>query len=313
MQTLITLPDQTLTPIDDLLRSAKHSIDMTMYELVDTQAQQILADQAAAGLTVRVLLDQNRERANNAATFTFLQAHGVEVTWASPQYAATHQKTITMDRATAAIMTLNLTSRYYSTSRDFALVTTDPATIASIETTFTADLVAASITPPTATGLVWSPTNATSSLVNLIASARHTLAVENEEMADPAITSALTTAAGRGVAVHITMSANPAYNAAFETLTAAGVQIRTYAQTAPLYIHAKIILADVGQPAGRAFLGSENFSTYSLTKNRELGILLTDPTILQSLAATLSRDFSGATPWNPISAKDQPTAVREPS
>ena len=313
MPTLITLPDATLTPIYTLLRSARTSLDITLYELADTTAQQILADQAAAGIPVRVILDQNRERAHNTAAFTSLQQAGVHVVWANPTFAATHQKTITIDRATSAIMTLNLTSRYYSTSRDFALLTTEAATIQSIETTFNADFASATITPPTATNLVWSPTNATSALVQLINASKHTLAVENEEMADPDITSALVSAAKRGVEVHITMSANPAYNAAFQTLTSAGVQIRTYAQTDPLYIHAKILVADAGQPTAQAFLGSENFSVYSLTQNRELGILLTDPTILQPLAATLAHDFAGATPWNPISAKDQPTTVREPS
>lgn len=313
MQTLITLPDATLAPIYALLRSARTSLDMTMYELADTEAQQILASQAAKGIPVRVILDQNRERANNNAAFTALQQAGVHVVWANPTFAATHQKTITIDRATSAIMTLNLTSRYYSTSRDFALLTTDPATIRSIETTFEADFNAVPISPPTATGLVWSPTNATSALVDLIQSSRDTLAVENEEMADPAITSALAAAAKRGVEVRITMSANPAYNAAFQTLTSAGARIRTYAQTAPLYIHAKILLSDAGQPTASAFLGSENFSLYSLTQNRELGILLTDPAGVNSLQATLASDFTGASPWNATSAKDQPATVREPS
>ena len=313
MQTLITFPDATLTPIYTLLRSATASIDITLYELADTTAVQILADQAAAGIPVRVILDQNRERFNNTPAFTALQEAGVHVVWADPTYAATHQKTITVDRRTSAILTANLTSQYYSTSRDFALLTTDPRTIASIQTTFAADFIAAAVTPPTATHLVWSPTNATSSLTHLIHSSKHTLAVENEEMADPTITAALATAAQRGVDVRITMSANPAYNAAFQTLTTAGAQIRTYAQTAPLYIHAKILLADAGQPTAHAFLGSENFSVYSLTMNRELGIILTDPVILQSLATTLASDFAGATPWNPVSAKDQPLSVRKPS
>ena len=310
---LITLPDATLSPIYTLLRSATTSIDMTMYELADTTAQQILADQVSNGVAVRVILDQNLERANNTAAFTFLQQAGVQVVWANPSYAATHQKTITMDGATSAIMTLNLTSQYYSTSRDFALLITDAASVRSIETTFAADFVSAAITPPTERDLVWSPTNATTSLVDLIHASEHTLAVENEEMADPKIVSALAAAAKRGVEVRVTMTANPAYNAEFETLASAGVEIRTYAQTDPLYIHAKIVLADAGEAAAKAFLGSENFSVYSLTMNRELGILLTDSGVLQSLATTLAADFAGATAWDPASAKDQPMDVREAS
>ncbi len=294
---LITEPDAGLTPIYNLLSSAAKSIDMTMYELADDAAQQILAQQAAKGVNVRVILDHNLESKNNAAAFAYLSQNGVDVVWAAMQYAATHQKTITIDGVTSAIMTLNLTSRYYATSRDFAYLNTNPRDIAAIETTFNADFVAAAITPPLGSDLIWSPTTSESALVNIIEAATKTLAIENEEMSEPSIVAALAAAAKRGVEVEITMSANPAYATELETLASAGAHIRTYAQTAPLYIHAKIILVDIGFPNQKAFLGSENFSTASLTKNRELGLTLSDPAILSSLRATLAADFDGATPF----------------
>ena len=87
------------------------------------------------------------------------------------------------------------------------------------------------------------------------------------------------------------------YTTEFNELAAAGVKISTYAPTAPLYIHAKLILADYGQSGQQAFVGSENFSNPSLTENRELGLTLTDPGILQSLNTTFASDFKGGTPW----------------
>lgn len=313
-QTLITEPGAGVAPIQKLLSSAKHSIDMTMYELVDADTQQILIDQAARGVQVRVILDQNLERHNNTATFTQLSTAGVHVVWANPVYAATHQKTVTVDSKTSAILTLNLTSRYYATSRDFALIETTPKDVAAILKTFNADFIAAAITPPLGSHLVWSPTNASAALVKLIRSAQKTLDVENEEMAAPDIVAALTAAAKRGVTVKVTMTLNPAYTSEFTTLTAAGVHIRTYAQTAPLYIHAKVILADAALPTRKAFLGSENFSNASLTRNRELGLILTQRAVVQSLATTLAADFAGATPWTPAaSLESAPTPIRPPS
>jgi phosphatidylserine/phosphatidylglycerophosphate/cardiolipin synthase-like enzyme len=41
-------------------------------------------------------------------------------------------------------------------------------------------------------------------------------------------------------------------------------------------------------------MGSINFSTASLTKNRELGMYVTDATAVQTLATTLSQDYAGA-------------------
>jgi phosphatidylserine/phosphatidylglycerophosphate/cardiolipin synthase-like enzyme len=57
--TLITEPDQGLTAIYNLISSAKKSIDMTMYELTDITVASSLTKAAAAGVTVRVILDQS--------------------------------------------------------------------------------------------------------------------------------------------------------------------------------------------------------------------------------------------------------------
>jgi len=87
----------------------------------------------------------------------------------------------------------------------------------------------------------------------------------------------------------------------FEELATAGVHVRTYADTddAPLYIHAKMIVADGGTAGARAFVGSENFSAGSLDYNRELGIMVSDPAIINSLIKTFAADWQGATPFVP--------------
>jgi hypothetical protein len=299
--TLITEPTQGLTAIYNLVNSAKHTIDMTMYELSDTTFEQYLANQAAAGVTVRVILDINLEQSNNQAAYNFLNANGVQCHWANTTYAATHQKTITIDSAYStaqtAIMTLNLTPQYYSTSRDFAIIENDPNDIAAIETTFTADFNSTAITPPVGDDLVWSPTNSQTAMVGLINSAEHTLLVENEEMSDTAIVNALVSAAERGVNVQISMEAGTSYESEWKEIIAAGGDVSTYASTAPLYIHAKVIIADYGYSTGSFFQGSENFSSASLTENRELGLIINNLPVMASLAATLTSDFNGGVPY----------------
>jgi len=302
--TLVTEPDQGLTPIYNFIGTAKKTIDMTMYEFTDTQGEQLLAQAAAAGVTVRVILDQNREKSSNQAAYTYLSQNGVQVHWANPTYAATHQKTITVDGATSAIMTLNLTSQYYSTSRDFAVIENDPNDVAAIEQTFNADFTNAAITPPNGDDLVWSPTNSQSALLALINSAQHCLLIENEEMSDTNVVNALVSAASRGVLVQIVMTndANE-YASEFNQIVAAGGEISTYAETASLYIHAKVILADYGNPAAQVFIGSENFSNASLTENRELGLTISNAAIMASIYGTLTSDFTGGTPWSGSQAR----------
>jgi len=298
-QTLYTFPDQGFTPVYAFINSATKTLDMTMYELVDTTAQNDLIALAKKGVTVRVILDQNLEKSSNTPAYKALTAAGISVHWANTKYHATHQKTITVDAKSSLILSANLTTRYYSTSRDFAITDTNAADVAAIEATFNADFKNATITPSKAAGLIWSPTDASPDLLALINGATHSLTIENEEMGDAAIVTALEKAAKRGVAVKVIMTnTSNTYASEFNTLKTAGVQVRTYPATAALYIHAKVILADFGTTAAqKVFVGSENFSVPSLTSNRELGLITTAAPILTALNATLTSDFAGATAW----------------
>jgi phosphatidylserine/phosphatidylglycerophosphate/cardiolipin synthase-like enzyme len=295
--TLVTEPADGLTAIYDLVKSAKTSIDMTMYELEDTTLEGLLTAAAKNGVTVRVILDQNLEKSSNTGAYDTLSAGGVQMHWANPSYAATHQKTLTVDGTTSAIMTLNTTTHYYPTSRDFAVITSDAADVQAIEKVFGADFTNTPILPPTADDLVWSPTSAEPALLGLINGAKASLLIENEEMSDYDVVSALSTAAKNGVAVQVVMTASRSWDTNFTTLTAAGVKVVTYASSASLYIHAKVILADVGTSNASVFIGSENFSNASLTENRELGLIVKDPAVLSSIDATLTSDFKGGTPY----------------
>lgn len=296
---VIDEPEAGFAPVDHAITSAHRSVDVTMYELVDTTAEADLVADAARGVDVRVILDQNREKSHNETAYTYLNAHGVHAVWANPRYQATHQKTLTIDNALSIIMTANLVTAYYPTTRDFLVTDTDPADVAAIEATFNADLTGQTITPPLGQDLVWSPTNAESTLLTIINSATHSLAVENEEMSSTVITKALASAANRRVNVTITMTASSQYTKALTELTAAGAHVATYPHTSKaLYIHAKTVIADADTSTARAFVGSENFSTASLTRNRELGIDdTTNPTIASAIAQTVNTDHAGAQPF----------------
>jgi cardiolipin synthase A/B len=296
--TLVTEPDQGLTPIYNLLASAKKSIDMTMYELTDVTVIDTLAAAAANGLAVRVILDQNSEKTANTPAYNSLQSKKVSVHWANPAYAVTHQKTITVDAATSAIMTLNLTPDDYATTRDFAVITSDAADVAAIESTFNADFTNASITPPTGDNLVWSPTNSLSSLLALINGATASLLISQEEFDETQIASALVAALKRGVSVTLVQeNENNKYTPTLTTLKQAGAKIAVYTSTKSnaYYIHAKSVLADYNTAAARLFLGSENFTSDSLTKNRELGLIFSDAACMTGVYTALTKDFAGGT------------------
>jgi cardiolipin synthase A/B len=296
--TLVTEPADGYHRIDALITGATKTLDMTMYELTDTTAEQDLAADASKGVAVRVILDQNREKSNNTAAYDYLSGHGVQVVWAPSTYEATHQKTITVDGTESAIMSGNLTSQYYSTSRDFDVLDTNKVDVGAIEKVFDADFAGSSVTPGDGDNLTWSPTDAQASLLGVINSATSTLQVENEEMADTAITDALVAAAKRGVDVEVTMTANSDYDSDFDDIVAAGGHVSTYPDDeTSLYIHAKVIIADGGASDHNAYVGSINFSDASMNHNRELGFLTTNDDVVAGLDSALTSDFAGATPY----------------
>ena len=180
------------------------------------------------------------------------------------------------------------------------MIDTGKADVAAITATFDADFARRAIRPPDGADLVWSPADALPALLGIIRGAARTLAVEAEEMDDPAVTSALAAAARRGVHVTVTMTADPEWDQAFAELSRAGAHIRLYPRAGgALYIHAKAIVADAGRPDERVLVGSQNFSAASLDYNRELSILTRIPAIVAAVAATIASDYAGAAPFRP--------------
>jgi phosphatidylserine/phosphatidylglycerophosphate/cardiolipin synthase-like enzyme len=276
--------------------SAKRSVDITMYELADTAMLRDLIADRKRGVEVRVILDVNREKTRNQLSYEALRHGGVAVEWADSRYEATHQKTITVDDIESLVLTGNLTSRYYTTTRDFGVFDTNRADVAAIEAVFNADFTHRTIAPPPGADLVWSP-GSQSTMLAVITGAKHTLSIENEEMGDSTITSAIAAAARRGVRVEVTMTDDSEYDSDWDSIVHAGGRVHLYTDSSSdLYIHAKTTIADAGLGTERIYIGSINFSRASMDDNRELGIVTTDTGVIRSVEKVLAKDFTDCTP-----------------
>ena len=299
---------------------AQRTIDMEMYELADPIAERDLGAAAARGVRVRVLLDEDFSGAEvNRAAFGYLAAHGVKVKWAPPGYIF-HIKTTSFDGTTSDISTANLVSKYYRTTRDAEIVDTDPVQVRAIEATFGNDWTAGASGSPRsqtvqAPGLVWSPNTgsgtAETALVRQIGSARESVDFESEELSDPAIYRALAADASRGVSCRVVMTRSSEWNSAFRTITSAGCHVRLFSDSSTaLYIHEKLILDDDHTANASLLVGSQNASYTSLTRNRELGILLTRghgaSSAIAAAGATFDSDFARASPWSPTTPTPTP-------
>jgi phosphatidylserine/phosphatidylglycerophosphate/cardiolipin synthase-like enzyme len=288
---LVAEPQAGAAPFIAMIGGARHSVTLTDYELSDRSVERALAAAAARGVDVRVLLNggyYDERDSTNAAAVAYLARHRVRVRYTPEYFALTHQKTLTVDGATAAIMTLNFTGDY-STTRDFAVIDQRSADLKAILATFNADWAGRSISPSRGSGdLVWSP-GAAGALLGLIEGARRSIDLENEEMDYSRATAALCAAARRGVDVRIVMTYSHEWRTSLDRLSGCGAHVRLYYGQA-YYIHAKVLDVD----GVVALIGSQNLSTTSLDYNRELSIEVRSKTLLSQLSRDFDSDWTGA-------------------
>lgn len=219
---------------------------------------------------------------------------GIQCKEAPRTFEVTHEKAFVIDGATAIVMSFNLTPDYFVSTRDFGIITTVPAEVAEIEAVFQADWTGSAITPKVPS-LVWSPVNSRAKLTALIAGAKHTLDIYCEEVDDPGTLGAMVAAAKRGVKVRFiaaVLAGEGKVNGNARGITYLNAGGVAAVCKSFLYIHAKMVLADYGNPGAQAYIGSENFSCVSLTKNRECGIIVTETAILDRLNSTYAADWA---------------------
>jgi phosphatidylserine/phosphatidylglycerophosphate/cardiolipin synthase-like enzyme len=297
--TLIVQPDDGRGLVLQALNAATKSIDLTIYELSDPQIMSALEAAQARKVAVRVLYNwysftPRMQQTDITPAIQQLTKAGIQCKQAPRTFEVTHEKAFVIDGSTAIVMSFNLTAEYFGTTRDFGIVTTAPAEVAEIAAVFQADWSGAAIAPKVPS-LVWSPVNSSAKLTALINSAKTTLDIYCEEAEDPGTLGAMVAAAKRGVKVRFiaaVLSGEGKVNGnarGVTTLQAGGVNAVCKSF---LYIHAKMTLADYGTPNAQAFIGSENFSCVSLSKNRECGIIVTEPAILARLNAAYTSDWA---------------------
>jgi len=297
---LIVQPDDGRTPLTNAINEAQNSICLTIYSLNDGTIEAAMKSARERGVTVKVLYNyysfSELERDYVTKIMSSLETAGILVKRASPEFTVTHQKTFSFDSAKSIIMTFNLESNYFGGTRDFGIITTDSREVLEIAKVFEADWSYSKVSPEV-DSLVWSNNNSRTKIVALIQSATHSLEIYNEELEDLECLNAMVAKATSGVTVRVISAQlggtgmadkNKKYR---EYLNSNGVQAKYMPTDSYLYCHAKMILVDYGTSNSKAFIGSENFSTTSLDKNRELGILVSEKEILDRLHSTFETDW----------------------
>jgi phosphatidylserine/phosphatidylglycerophosphate/cardiolipin synthase-like enzyme len=288
--TLAVLPDEGEKPYVDLLQTAQASIRVFGYQMGYGGILDTLTAKARAGILVRVILDGNTQRTVNEKYRVALVSAGAQFEWSEPQFSYMHAKTLIVDEKAAIVSTGNYSLSFIEKERNYTATISDSQDVGDLVALFEADW---SQTSPdlSCTRLLVSPVNSEGRLVDLVKSATSTLYVESMQFDDRAVHDAVLERKAAGVDVRVLVAAPSwvdANSSAGADLVAHGVPAKYLASPA---IHVKSMIVD----GARAYLGSENISWTSLTKNREIGVVVTDAPAVTTMGATFQTDWAAAT------------------
>lgn len=299
---LVVTPEQDHQALLDAFAQAQTSIYVGIFGISSPKIAEGLSAAKKRGVKVVVICDKYcTSNPKRAEIYNKLKEDGLEMYTATTGFSISHWKMFVVDEKKAFVSTMNFIVRT-NQMRDVGVFFTNENIIKEIVTVFKSDVENAknqtAITPPLSNpNLVWSPNNSEDKLVQLIRSARKTVDIWIENMGNPDVHTALKDVAERGVKVRLLtsecgMGMPPA--AAFKNLqdlASSGIKVQVMpfpATTEMPYIHAKTINVDNAV----LFLGSENFSSNSLLKARELGLVFRNSEIESRLNSLFNKDWA---------------------
>ncbi len=309
---LVVMPEAGPDFIIKAIKGAKKSILLEMYLLTYSGITQQITDaliaKHKAGLDVRIILENQpfimptppkpgempKPPINvNRAAFEALTNAGVRVKRSSPQFVFTHQKSMVIDGKVGYIMTMNFSNAAFQKNREYIVIDESPSDVDELIRIFEADWSETPIVPKDP-DLVVSPNNSKERILTLIKGAKKTLQLQVEFMDDPDVIQALADRKNAGVDVSIQLSYHkPDPKSGYDSngiikkkLEDVGITNVKFIKTVGL--HCKLIVTD----NSKAYVGSENFTTNSLTRNREMGIIIKDKVIVNKLSEIAAKDWA---------------------
>lgn len=311
---LIVQPDDGEKPVMDFLKSAQKTVALKQF----TFTHPLLLDTVMAlhkrGVRVRVMLNGAKatgERLNDPF-FEKMKSTGIEVQWSNPSFLVTHEKSIIVDGKSALLATFNFMEKYFQATRDYGVLTNDPAQVEQVQKCFDCDWKREPFHPYEDAGLAWSPGNARHLVCKFIDRAHKTLDVQHPKFAEPVILERMLAAVERGVRVRILCGGKHGLHqpdlmysfALWRLMRQAGAKVHKQKN---LRVHAKLLVVDHKQ----ALLGSQNFDQPAFDLRREVAMELYDAAIVHDLTAIFERDWERSRKYEPPYPVEKPAEEEE--
>lgn len=288
-EAIYTLPEEGDEPILSAIHQAGTSLELVMYTFTHKSIVQALIQAKKRGVKEYILLEKapyKSERLNDDNLKRLTQA-GIEVHFTPPYFKLTHQKSLIVDDRKAYILTNNFTYSGFNKQRNFIYVSDDKNIISEMKQVFFADYYQNPI-KILSSKLVWSPDNSAVELLKLIRHARWSIDAYVSSINNPSIIQALKAAADKGIKVRMVLSKQERdrQRALVKQFLRSGIKVKEMRN-----VHAKAFIIDANYKSAKAYIGSQNLTSTSLYKNRELGTIIEEPYWVNYLTQVFSRDF----------------------
>ena len=287
----------TFARLEALIRGARVSIHVEIYEFGQRGLAEALIEAQSRGVSVTVIDDPSE--LSSVATAAMLRTAGVDVVdYPVRRQMIDHVKLLVVDAAVAVVGGINWGVKSPA-NHDYDAELRGPV-VRNLDRVFARDLVTCgrdvsvpdSMTDPSIDVAATLPGADIRPLaLGLIDGARHALDLELFVLTDTGVVHALEAAALRGVAVRVLLDpSQPSSDPSYAALRSDGIEVRWYRSHGEL-LHAKAIVAD----ATSVLFGSANWSGGGFARNHELDIdLISAPVVAAEMLAQMNLDWAAS-------------------
>ena len=273
---LLIQPSDGISPLLSGIKSAKKSVEIMIFRLDHKEIETALKEAVKRGVSVNALIASTSRAGERSLRELELRllAGGVTVARTADDLLRYHDKFMIIDHRVLYVLAFNFTHIDIGRSRSFGLVTRNRSFVQEAMRLFEADATRQPYTSESDTFLV-SPANARKGLANFIKGARKQLLIYDNRVSDRQMIRLLQNRAQAGVEIKV-----------IGQIAKQGAELMVQ-KLRGMRLHARVIIRDGHQ----AFVGSQSMRKVELDGRREVGIIVRDPQVVESLMTTFDADW----------------------
>ncbi len=278
-------PGSTASTLIDLVNSAQHRLLIEAFALADQPVIDAVLAARRRGVDVRVMLDP--AGLNTSGTLQQLQQGNALTRLPNPSYAESHLSFAVIDASTVVVGTGGFTAEALgATGAAYLIVDTYRYDVLQAASLFYDDWLRQPVNHFSHHLLIFP--DDTAALASLVRDARNRIELYTAYLSDTSLVQALYGAHGSGALVRLLTPRQSMNNALVPFGTDGSVRFSDQGS-------GTILVLD----RHTALLGSMDLSGTTMTRHRELGVLIDDPSIVSMLDRTFFSSFGRAVPLRP--------------